>query len=46
MRLIAVSGFSQEADRRRSLQAGFGTHLVKPMAMADLDAALAGWAPR
>lgn len=45
MRLIAVSGFSQEADRQRSLQAGFDAHLVKPMALADLDAALAGWAP-
>jgi signal transduction histidine kinase len=44
MRLIAVSGFSQEADRQRSLQAGFDAHLVKPMALADLDAALAGWA--
>jgi len=32
--LIAVTGYGQESDRARSLQAGFDHHLVKPV---DLD---------
>ncbi|MBI2826310.1 MAG: PAS domain S-box protein [Planctomycetia bacterium] len=36
--LIAISGYGQEADRRRSKEAGFDDHLVKPV---DLDALLA-----
>jgi two-component system, sensor histidine kinase len=36
-RLVAMSGFGQEADRRRSLEVGFNAHLVKP---ADIDAIL------
>ena len=43
MRLIAVSGLSQQADRERSLRAGFDAHLVKPVTRAELEAALAGW---
>ena len=31
MRLIAVSGYGQDADRKRSQEAGFDTHLVKPV---------------
>jgi signal transduction histidine kinase len=34
-RLVAVSGWGQAEDRRRSLDAGFDQHLVKP---PDLDA--------
>ena len=34
MRLVAVTGYGQEADRRRSEAAGFNAHLVKPV---DLD---------
>jgi CheY-like chemotaxis protein len=30
-RLIAVTGYGQEEDRRRSLEAGFDLHLVKPV---------------
>jgi two-component system CheB/CheR fusion protein len=33
-RIIALSGFGQEADRQRSLEAGIDQHLVKP---ADLS---------
>lgn len=44
MRLVAVSGFGQPADRMRSLRSGFDAHLVKPMTLHDLDNALAGWA--
>ena len=36
-RLVAMSGYGQEADRRRSLESGFNAHLVKP---ADIDAIL------
>src|SRR5262249_28486619 len=30
-RLIAVSGFGQEEDRRRAYEAGFNLHLTKPV---------------
>jgi CheY-like chemotaxis protein len=30
VRMVAMSGFGQTADRRRSEDAGFDTHLVKP----------------
>ena len=33
-RLIALTGYGQEHDRRRSLEAGFYEHLVKPV---DVD---------
>jgi PAS domain S-box-containing protein len=38
--LIAMSGLGQEADRRRSLAAGFDYHLVKPVPLDVLDALL------
>ncbi|HWV93766.1 MAG TPA: response regulator, partial [Vicinamibacterales bacterium] len=31
IRGIAVSGFGTEEDRQRSLEAGYGTHLTKPL---------------
>jgi CheY-like chemotaxis protein len=31
VRLIAVTGYGQEEDRRRALEAGFDVHLVKPV---------------
>jgi signal transduction histidine kinase len=34
--LIAMTGFGQEDDRRRSLEAGFDCHLVKPVNTPDL----------
>jgi CheY-like chemotaxis protein len=33
--LVALSGYGQEQDRRRSQEAGFALHLVKPI---DTDA--------
>ena len=30
-RLIAVTGYGQEDDKRRALEAGFDEHLVKPV---------------
>ncbi|HEY4573202.1 MAG TPA: response regulator, partial [Thermoanaerobaculia bacterium] len=42
IRLIAVTGYSQEADRRQTTAAGFARHLVKPIQIAELQEALAG----
>ena len=42
--IIAISGYGQEADRRRSLAAGFDSHLVKPVDFDVLRALLAGTA--
>ena len=36
MVLVALTGWGQEDDRRRSREAGFDTHLVKPVDPADL----------
>lgn len=33
--LVALTGYGQDEDRRRSQEAGFNAHLVKPV---DLDA--------
>jgi CheY-like chemotaxis protein len=43
MLLVAVTGWSQEADRRKSEEAGFDVHMVKPPdydALMELLAAL------
>jgi signal transduction histidine kinase/DNA-binding NarL/FixJ family response regulator len=34
--LVALTGYGQEADRRRSAAAGFDHHLVKPVDLAEL----------
>jgi PAS domain S-box-containing protein len=34
--LIAITGYGQEADKRRSLEAGFDHHLVKPIDVVKL----------
>lgn len=34
--LVALTGYGQDEDRRRSAQAGFDHHLVKPVDVADL----------
>jgi PAS domain S-box-containing protein len=39
--IVAVTGWGQEEDRRRSQEAGFDRHLVKPVAMAALEQLLA-----
>lgn len=41
MVLVALTGWGQEADRRRSREAGFEHHLVKPVAPRELHALLA-----
>jgi CheY-like chemotaxis protein len=39
-RLIAISGYCQEEDRRRSREAGFDHHLAKPTNLKELLALL------
>jgi PAS domain S-box-containing protein len=43
--LVALTGWGQEADKRRALEAGFDHHLTKPVEAADLEKLLAGLAP-
>jgi CheY-like chemotaxis protein len=42
---IALSGYGQEQDRQRSLEAGFDRHLVKPVDTGELMQALAAGSP-
>jgi two-component system CheB/CheR fusion protein len=39
--LVALTGWGQESDRRRSEEAGFDAHLVKPLDLDKLAAVLA-----
>lgn len=41
LRLVAVTGYGQESDRRRTCEAGFGHHLVKPVDIAAIESTLA-----
>lgn len=43
MLLVALTGWGQEDDRRRSERAGFNSHLVKPVERSDLLRLLAEW---
>ena len=48
IRGIALSGFTEEHDARASTSAGFARHLNKPVAFAELTAAIkevVGWCP-
>jgi len=36
LRLIAVTGYGQEADRERAYHAGFDSHFVKPIDLSEL----------
>jgi signal transduction histidine kinase/ActR/RegA family two-component response regulator len=36
IKLVAVTGWGQEVDRRRTSEAGFDVHLVKPVAHEDI----------
>ena len=40
--LIALTGYGQEADKLRSMQAGFDLHLTKPVDPQTLDKCVAG----
>jgi DNA-binding NtrC family response regulator len=37
---IAISGFGNNGDIERSLQAGFSEHLIKPIKLESLEAAI------
>jgi signal transduction histidine kinase/ActR/RegA family two-component response regulator len=39
-KLIALTGYAQQSDRRRAIEAGFAEHLAKPVEMARLTARL------
>jgi CheY-like chemotaxis protein len=40
LRLVAITGYGQEHDHRRSQEAGFDAHLVKPVQAAQVLAAV------
>ena len=40
VRLVALTGYGQDADRRRSHEAGFAAHLVKPVDLTALVACI------
>jgi signal transduction histidine kinase len=42
MRLIAITGYGQEADRQQAMAAGFEQHLTKPIDLTRLDQLLKG----
>lgn len=42
MVLVALTGWGQEEDRRRSQEAGFNFHIVKPVELEALEKLLAG----
>lgn len=40
LQLVAVTGYGQESDRRRTREAGFHYHFVKPVDIAAIEAML------
>jgi len=40
MRLVALTGWGQQEDRRKSAEAGFDRHLVKPVELGELERAM------
>jgi CheY-like chemotaxis protein len=44
--LVALTGWGQDADRRRTAQAGFDRHLVKPVDVSQLDELIAAGSPQ
>ena len=40
LRIIAITGYGQEADRRKGLEAGIDQHLLKPVDPAFLESLL------
>jgi CheY-like chemotaxis protein len=40
--LIAVSGYGQESDQLRALEAGFDRYLTKPIDLAELERLFGG----
>jgi CheY-like chemotaxis protein len=46
MRLIAVTGWGQEDDRRRAVESGFDHHLTKPVDPDQLESLIIGQSPK
>lgn len=46
MYVVAVSGWGQEEDRKKSQDAGFDGHVVKPIERATLERVVADAMPR
>jgi len=46
LRLIALTGYGQDTDRARSVEAGFDHHVVKPVEFESLSSLLASLAAR
>jgi CheY-like chemotaxis protein len=46
VRIVAVTGWGHEEDRRQSREMGFDRHLVKPVTARDLRALLADLTPQ
>jgi two-component system CheB/CheR fusion protein len=44
-RLIAISGYGDDEDIRRSQAAGYDLHLIKPVDPAELQRLLVNWKP-
>jgi DNA-binding response OmpR family regulator len=42
LRLVAITGYGRASDRVRSHEAGFDLHLVKPIALDELNGAVVG----
>ncbi len=42
LKLIAVTGYGQDKDRQKTRDAGFDHHLVKPVGLDEMEAALTG----
>ncbi len=45
LRLVAVTGYGQRKDKRRSKQAGFEAHLVKPVGLRQLQQVFEAFRP-
>lgn len=46
MRLVALTGYGSEDDRRRAREAGFARHLTKPASIDELEAAIGAGSSR
>ena len=44
IRLVAVTGYGLAGDKQRSADSGFAAHLVKPVALSDIQATFAALA--
>jgi len=45
MTIVAVTGWGQESDRQKSVEAAFDGHMVKPVEPRELLKLLAGFQP-